>query len=334
MTKTEDRPARATIATVAKQAGVAKSTVSRVVNGKGGVTSSTEARVLRAITKLGYSPDPVAQELSRGRILQIGLNEAYGNRRLIPYAMLFRDYFAKGLASSGFRITDVPSKPDGLPEHLADALVLTGVYDEDPRLSYLRTAGIPFVVMGKVEGERWVCPDDFDGGRQAGDHLMKLGHRKVLVVMGEKRPSDLLSASYPKHGDAQRLQGFRAALEPYKDAEFYVARCDFTTLGAFLAVQRALKTHDFTGVFALTDEMAVGVVRAVEEQGYRVPGDVSVVGFDDMPELGGALTTVRQDIREIAATTVVLLREALEGTPARGVQVPVRLVARHTTARR
>ena len=318
---------------VAQQAGVAKSTVSRVLNGRGGVTPATEALVMEAVERLNYHPDPVARKLSFGQTSLVGLNDAYGNRRLIPYVMLFRNHFAAAIASSGLRVEEVPSSPDGLPEWLPDAMVLAGVHDDDPRLAHLRRANIPFVVVGKAEGERWVCPDDFDGGRQVGEHLTNLGHRDLLLLMGDNQPGGLLGAAYPKHGDAARVRGFRSVLAE-ESTNVFIARCDFTSLGAFLAVQRALRAHPFTAVFALTDEMAVGAVRAVEESGRHVPDDVSVVGFDDLPEVGEKLTTVRQDVRVVAVTAVELLGEALRAEPPRSVSVPVQLVVRGTTSRR
>lgn len=331
MTK-QDTRLHVTIGMVAQQAGVAKSTVSRVLNNRGRVAAATKVLVLEAVERLNYNPDPVARELSFGHTALVGLNDAYGNRRLVPYVMLFRNHFAAALASSGFRVVEVPSKTNGLPEQLPDAMVLAGVYDDDPRLEYLRRADVPFVVVGKAEGERWVCPDDFDGGRQAAEHLLKLGHQNMLLLMGDDRN---FSPSYPKHGDAERARGFRKAVESSQtETRITVARCDFTSLGAFLAVRRAFETDTFTAIFALTDEMAVGAVRAAEDSGRHVPGDISVVGFDDLPEIGETLTTVRQDVRKVALVAVELLSEALRGEHARSVQLPVQLVVRGTTARR
>ncbi len=106
-------------------------------------------------------------------------------------------------------------------------------------------------------------------------------------------------------------------------------------LGAYRALRRALDAgRRFSAVFAASDEMAQGAVAALEDAGLGVPRDVSVVGFDDLPEFGEGLTTVRQDIGKVAETAVTLLKEGLAGKPVRHEVIPVQLVVRGTTARR
>jgi len=110
---------------------------------------------------------------------------------------------------------------------------------------------------------------------------------------------------------------------------------DFTSLGGYRAIRRALeKGLEFSAVFAASDEMAIGIIAALEDAGLKVPVDVSVVGFDDLPEIGEELTTIRQDIAKLAATTVTLLKEGLAGKPVRQERLPVQLIVRGTTTRR
>jgi len=194
---------------------------------------------------------------------------------------------------------------------------------------------------------RSVAADDFDGGRLAAEHLLRLGHSRVLHITGELQSQAM--------GD--RAAGFEAAYAEAGGQRPRLLECDdLSALGAYRAMARDLarlqgdettrtleikRPHaaadhslTYTAIFAATDELATGAIAALSDARIRVPADVSVVGFDDMPEIGEALTTVRQDIAAIARTAVELLHEALNGAPVRGVRVPVSLAVRGTTAER
>lgn len=310
-------------------AGVSTGTVSRVLNDRPGVKRATRERVLATMRRLDYRPDLAARELSFGQTARIGLHVAAAERRfvLIPYFTLFLEHLIGELQNDGYRLKELPSGPDGLPEGLVDGLVLLGAQEDDPRLSFLQSRGVPFVLIGHSEGVRWVAPDDYDGGRQAAEHLVRLRHQEVVHVGGFAGSQAFFD----------RYQGFRDVLE---GAGLEVSRAQlldggFTSLGAYRALRAAYeKGLRFTAVFAATDEMALGVVAALEDLGLRVPADVSVVGFDDLPGIGDSLTTIRQDISHIASAAVSLLKEGLRGEPVRHETVPVRLVVRGTTARR
>jgi len=320
-------PRRPTIHDVARRAGVSIGTVSRVLNVRGGVRPATRAKVIAAIEHLGYRPDRAARELSVRRPVTIGLSTAYGHRRLIPFFVLFLEHLIEELATSGLRLRDVPTGSDGLPTEQADAFILLGAHEDDPRLAALERQGVPFVLVGHKEGVRSVAADDVAGGRLAGEHLTALGHRDVVYVAGDER-----SQSF-----ADRLEGLRQALGAAGAPPPRVLTCtDPSALGAYRAMRAYLERGErgFTAVFAGTDEIAVGCIAALEDAGLAVPGDVSVVGFDDMPEIGESLTTVRQDIAEVARVAVELLHEGLRGASVRDVRVPVRLVERGTTAER
>ena len=326
-----------TIHAVAAAAGVSVSTVSRVLNDRPGVKARTKQIVLDTIERLNYTPDLTARELSFRQAARVGLTTSYGNRRLTPFATLFREQLFKELYQQGFRYEDVSALPTGMPERVTDVMILAGLLDDDPRVAYMRDRGVPFVVLGDADNTHSVVSDDYQGGYQAAEHLLRLNHKDVLLVSGgSPRPH---KPQFTTLGQAafERQRGFGDALAaagvPFGPKQ--VLPGDFTTLGGFLAVDRALKAGaEFSAVFALSDEMAEGAVTALEEAGLRVPGDVSVVGYDDLPEIGETFTTVRQDIGGFVATTVDLLREALEGEPPRHVKLPVKLVVRGTTAKR
>lgn len=317
-----------TIHEVADAAGVSIGTVSRVLNERGGVSPATRTRVRAAMESLGYRPDRAARELSNRRPVTVGLSTAYGHRRLIPYFVLFVEHLMEELASSGLRLRDVPTGRDGLPSEAVDAYMLFGAHADDPRIAELERRGTPFVLVGHRHGIRSVAADDVAGGRIAAEHLLRLGHHQVLHVTGDPHSQAM----------SDRARGFQRAYAEVGAAAPRLLECEeLSSLGAYRALARDLSEHptrDFTAIFAATDEMAVGVMAALNDAGVRVPTAVSVVGFDDMPEIGERLTTVRQDISAIAKTAVELLHEALNGAPVRGVRVPVSLVVRGTTAER
>ena len=317
-----------TIHDVANATGVSIGTVSRALNDRGGVSATTRTRVLAAVESLGYQPDRAARELSNRLPVTVGLSTAFGHRRLIPFFMLFLEHLMEELASSGLRLRDVPTGPDGLPAESMDAYMLFGAHADDPRIADLERRGTPFVLVGQRNGVRCVAADDVAGGRLAAEHLLRIGHRHALHVTGARNSQAL--------GD--RADGFMQAYAAAEAPPPRLIECDeISSLGAYRAMARDLRnrqTADYTAVFAATDELALGVITALDDVGMRVPADVSVVGFDDMPETGERLTTVRQDIAAIAKTAVALLHEALNGAPVRGVRVPVSLVVRGTTAER
>ncbi len=314
-----------TIQDVAQTAGVSTGTVSRVLNGRPGVKAVTKTAVLAAVTKLRYRPDTAARQLSRGRTKRIGFHVSALSGRFSPFYMLFMEHLITGFEDEGYRLDDIPSRPDGLPARLSDGMVLFGVHDDDLRIPYLEAQGVPFVLEGHAPGQRWVRADDLSGGRQATEHLVRLGHTKILHLGGD------LSGQ----AAFDRLRGYQSVLTENGLELPLPLNGGFTVLGAYRAVRRALAAGtQFSALFAASDEMAQGAVAALEDAGLEVPKDVSVVGFDDLPEFGEGLTTVRQDIAKVAATAVALLKEGLAGEPVRHEVVPVQLVVRGTTARR
>ena len=321
-----DRPARATIHHVAAIAGVSIGTVSRALNDRDGVHPATRARVRRAATELGYHPDRAARELSNRQATRVALNVAHGYRRLTPFFVLFLQHLNEHLANSGLRVREVASASNGLPERDDDAFVLLGAHPDDPRLDHLLRRGTPFVLVGHHPGVRCVAPDDRRGGRLAGEHLLRLGHRAPLH----------LSATPRSQVFSDRASGFDAVLAAAGcDAATVITADEPSSLGGY----RAMRAHLETGarpsaLFAATDELAQGAITAAADLGLRVPNDLSVIGFDDLPEIGADLTTIAQDFDALAATTVALLHEALAGAPVRAVRLPVRLVSRGTTAER
>jgi LacI family transcriptional regulator len=328
---------RATIKSVAERAGVSISTVSFVLNNRPGVSEETRQVVLEAARALQYIPDQAARELSAKQVRHIGLNASFGSQRLRPFQTLYREHLFGALKMRGFRPEEIPCRANGLPEQLAELMILTGIVDDDPRFRYLQAHNIPFVVLGhtNVPDVSWVVPDGFDGSRQAVEHLIRLGHTEILFLTGHHQSDYRTRRTFSHQFSNDRFGGYAAALSA-ANLEFnsnLVADSDFTTLGGFLAVRDAMRDgKKFSAVYAVTDELASGAIKAIEDAGLRVPTDISVVGFDDLPEVGEHFTTVHQDIERLADATVDLVLEALEGKPPRQITFPVHLVVRGTTA--
>ena len=269
--------------------------------------------------------------------MRVGFNNAYGVRRLIPFFTLYREHLFAELYRHGFRAEDIAAVPGGLPSKLTDVLVLTSLLEDDPRILYLQQREVPFVVLGRAEGVRWAAQDNYGGGRLAAAHLLRLGHERFAFLLGEHTYRQTVKVPLLHQASQERLSGYRdALLEAGLELEDrHVLRCDYTTLEAYRAVAQVRREKvSFTALFAATDELAVGAVAALEDAGYHVPRDVSVVGFADLPEVGEGLTTVRQDIAQLAEATVALLKEAVAQEPVRHIETSVRLVVRGTTAQR
>jgi len=315
-----------TITDVARLAGVSTGTVSRVINQRAGVHPQTKARVLEVVDRLGYVPMQAARELT-GRTDTIGILLAPGVRRYIPYFVLLFEHLSEALWREGMRLEETPTDATGLPLHTAEGFILLGAHDHDPRLETLARKKIPHVLVGVYPNSYWVAPDDESGAYAATRHLLELSHREILHLTGQ-----------PQHqAGRDRLAGYRKALDTYGVSyrPELVLDGDFSTLAAYRVTRKAWEDGlRFTAVFAASDEMAVGVKGALEDVGQRVPLDVSLVGYDDLPEIGTHLTTIRQDISEIARTAVRLLKEAISGALPQGVRVPVQLVVRGTTSLR
>lgn len=317
---------RPTIKEIARLANVSTGTVSRVLNGRPGVSPGTRAKVLEAVRTLGFVPNAAARELV-GKSTLVGLLFAPGVRRYTPYFALLLEALSEALWREGLRVAEVSTDPQGLPREEALAYILLGAHDHDPRVEGLKAQGKPFVLIGTYPGVFWVAPDDRQGGYLATRHLLELGHREVALLTGHLH----------HQAGRERLLGYKNALleAGLTFRSELVLDGDFDALSAYRAVRRAWEGGlRFSALFAASDEMALGAWAALEDLGLKVPEAVSLVGYDDLPELGERLTTVHQDIPTVAQEAVTLLRAALQGSPPFGKRVPVYLVPRGTTARK
>jgi LacI family transcriptional regulator len=314
-----------TLETVAQAAGVSPSTVSRILNGTAVVSDVKKQAVEEAIARLGFVPNPVARGLAGGRTLSVGVvtqaidSPFYGvGLRGIEEeldAVGYSPLFVSGhwSAEQEARCIDVlrSRRVDGI-------IVLTGRLSD----SALRACAkaLPMVVTGrtlKAPGLFAMNFDNFQGGRLATHHLLALGHRRIAFIGGD-----------PSHPDAvERHRGYRAALEAAGIAyeEDLVASGMFLPEGGAQAVEQLLAgPQRFTAIFAANDQMAYGAALALHRRRLRVPDDVSLIGFDDLPVsryLNPPLSTVEHPAYEIGRLAATALLQLLRGEKP-GVQVP------------
>lgn len=320
---------------VARVAGVSHQTVSRVLNEHPNVRAETRARVQAAIGELGYRRNDAARALATGRSRVLGV-VAPRSTLFGPVSMLAA--FDERAAAAGFSVSigqvralDRPSIDEAVQRHLdqrvAGLVLLAPVTALDGALDHLPT-DVPRVLVNgdPARGGASVRVDQVAGARLATRHLLEAGHRAVWHVGG---PADWFDA-------AGRVAGWEAELRAAGIEPPPPVAGDWTAASGYRAGELLGRMPEVTAVFAANDAMAMGVLRALSELGRAVPGDVSVVGFDDAPESGyliPPLTTVRQDFDAVAHEALGLLLEQLEGRgAARRVEVPPALVERASVA--
>lgn len=324
---------RATIADVAREAGVSPSTASVVFSGKTPVSETTRRRVLDAATALGYAgPDPRAASLRRGRsgIVGVVFEEHLGTAFLDPVKTLVMDGLADAVAPLGAGLLLLrDQEPSGggpsLTSAPIDAAVLIGCSGLlRQSLDAVKARGIPVVVIEGDAGDDVprIGLDNREAQRQAASHLRALGHRDVAVVTLPARTGwerGWLSDDTAIAIDVTRDR-LAAAMDVFPDAPAYAAAGSFIDEG--LAAGRVLFADPArrpTGVIAQSDLLAAGVIRAAEEAGLRVPDDVSVTGFDGIVVDGLApyeLTTLVQPATDKGRAAGAAVAAMLEGRPA------------------
>ena len=343
---------RPTLAAVAARAGVSPSTASLAFAGSPRVAGATRDRVLAAAAALGYAgPDPLAASLRRGRSGVIG---AFIGERLLyafrdPVAVQLLDGIAEVLGPHGLGLLLLAGdsgRPS--PEQIARipldaAIFATCGLEDDPALSQLRARGVPLVgVEGpEVDGVTLVDIDDRAGIRELARHLHELGHRRVATVAmplrldGTRGPLDAARRARAHYRDVRhRLQGVEDVFGPTPAFETASNAVDEGAVAgrALLDVPAGRRP---TAVIAQSDVLAAGVLQAATDLGLRVPGEVSVAGFDgaDLPWLGTTvLTTVVQPTDEKGRTAARAAMALVEGGHPPDVLLPVALRVGTTTA--
>jgi LacI family transcriptional regulator len=326
----------ATLEEIARMAGVGRSTVSRVMNNDPRVRSATRERVLEIVRRENYQLHFAARSLASGRSEVIGA--------VVPMALpsVFTDpffpQFLEGVAAACDAADALLMLWLALPETEqrkvdkvlgagpVDGLIIAAHVIDDPLVEALRRGGKQFVLYGRYPADdvSYVTVDDRVSACNVVSHLLRIGHKRVGTIAG---PQHMFEAQ-------DRLAGYFDALRDFglpKSPEL-VVEGDWSEASGYAAMRRLLAANA-DAVFAANDSMALAALRALKEQGVRVPEDIALVGFDDIPAAAAAdppLTTVRQPIRrlgEVATQTLLELIEQPSGPPRR-VILPTELVVR------
>ncbi|GAB3395785.1 LacI family DNA-binding transcriptional regulator [Humibacter soli] len=324
-----------TMADVASLAGVSPQTVSRVMRGHPNVSDVTRLQVEAAIEKTGYRRTGLARALVTGRSMTIGVLTHESDQYAGASMMLGiqRSARANGYFVSAAGTTSVsPAALSEAIEHLRnqgiDGLVVAlPVWDEES-LEHA-TAGLPTVVIDALASEvgEIIAMDQLAAGTIAVEHLLGLGHETVWHVAGPASWKDA----------AGRTTGWERTLREAGRTPPPVLHGDWTPESGYRNGQILARMDDVTAVFASSDEMAFGIMRALIEHGRRIPGDVSVVGMDDIalaPFAAPPLTTIRQPFEQMGRVAVDHVVRLIEETEAEGdaITITPELVIRQSTA--
>ena len=329
---------KATLTDVARRAGVSYQTVSRVINHHPNVASGTRARVQRAIEQLDYQPNRAARNLATRRSNTIGI-VSFGAQYYGPTQMVVN--IEAALKGRGFALTLTTVDNTGAAEmrraigeltsqNLDGIVMITPTADLDVDTVVRLCRGTPFVMLDLNPSEHVhsVAIDQQHGATLATKHLLDLGHARVCHISG---PLQWHDARLRRDSWLATVLG--AGAQPGPSVE-----SDWTAAGGYAAAGEHLRTGvPFSALFVANDQMALGAIRALRDAGRRVPEDVSIVGFDDVPEAAfydPPLTTVRQDFEALGQQSIdylTTLIDSPETPPHQRVLYP-RFVVRSSTA--
>ncbi|MGN9761980.1 LacI family DNA-binding transcriptional regulator [Streptomyces sp. SD31] len=324
---------------VARLAGVSQKTVSRVFNDEPYVSADVRRRVLEAAEELGYRPNNAARALASGRTRSIGV-VTLGTALYGPASLIMGVERAARNTGYALRVVNTmegdPAGVVGAVESLldqgVDGIVISEPIDEGHDGDLSARLDMPVLVLGAPP---MLTPRALAAGtgadlmaRTATEHLLELGHETVHHLAGPQR----------WYAARDRAEGWRAALTAHGRTVPPVVEGDWSAASGYAAGRELASDGEVTAVFAANDDMAIGLVRALAEAGRRVPEDVSVVGFDDIPVapyVTPPLTTMRQPFDAVAQEGLKRLVHAIENPqadPLPASDPPVDLVIRSSTA--
>lgn len=327
---------RPSIRDVARLAGVSHQTVSRVLNNHPSIRAETKERVQAVMAELDYSPNRAARALVTSRSQTIGVLTSsatqYGpasSIAAIEAAARARGYW---VSTANIDASEPSSIQAGLAHLVAQAV--EGLVVIAPQVRVFRALsaqpiGIPYVTLQSTEVDpgHALSVDQIAGARLATRHLIELGHRSIYHIAG---PQDWIEAE-------ARMRGF---LEEMSDSDIPTTAPvlgDWTAEFGYYAGRELLRVRDFTAIFSSNDQMALGLLHAIRDEGLDCPRDISIIGFDDIPEAAHfwpPLTTVRQDFAELGRRCVDLLLGHDDDASAAPVLVPELIVRSSTGPRR
>jgi DNA-binding LacI/PurR family transcriptional regulator len=331
------RPRAVVMSDVGQLAGVSHQTVSRVINGSPHVRPETRERVLAAMRKLGYRPNPVARALVTGRSNMLGVvsfdTTLYGPASTllgIERAAHEAGYFIIVASLKALDRHSVADAVERLRRQGVDGVLVIAPFDDAADAVLHAPSAVPLVAVEAGPDDDDVVPvvavDQVAGAASATQHLLDLGHANVWHISG---PADFLESRQRQEGWRRTLE--RAGIEPPQPL-----LGDWSARSGYDLGRRLSSEERVTAIFVANDQMALGVLRAMNEAGREIPREVSVVGFDDVPEapyFTPPLTTVRQDFDEMGRRSLHLLLRTIETGQrlSAGSRVQTQLIVRAST---
>jgi LacI family transcriptional regulator len=328
-----------TLEEIAKISGVSRSTVSRVINNDERVNETTRQRVLEIIRQSDFHPNTAARRLAGGRTRILGLVIPRGVSAIFtdPYFPILIQSVSSACNAHNYSMMLWLAEYDHesrmiqqiLNNGLIDGVIMASAIVDDPVLTALSGHQMPLVLIGRHPFRtdiNYVDVDNLNSARQAVAHLLRLGRRRIATIAG---PATMTVG-------IDRLEGYKAALKKHGlivDPDLIV-ESDFSEGGGYAAMKRLLN-FNIDAVFAASDAMATGALRALREKELPVPGEISVVGFDDMPFAARSdppLTTIRQPTQRVGAVAVESLLNIIEDPSIAPVRIllPTDLVIRES----
>jgi len=326
-----------TLKKVAEKAGVSVNTASRAINNKPDINEETKKRVLKVAQKLGYVRNATAVALRTRKTGTIGVVIA-DNRN--PFYAEVLNGMEEAAREKNYHIILANTQRDYKKEEEAinlllakrvDGLLITPVQDRDDDIKNLIDANIPFVVVGRdfedIEVDA-IYNDEVKGGFLATEYLIKKGHKRIALINGFLYKS-------PAKG---RLEGYKKALNKYRISldESLISSGDINIEDGYERTKKMLeKNLDFTAIFAYNDMMAFGAIQAIKEKGLRIPEDIGLVGYDDIPFsslISPLLTTIRLKKQDLGVESVKLLLSRINGKrkKIKKMMLDVELITRGT----
>lgn len=334
---------RITISEIAKEAGVSKATVSRVLNNRPGVLPETRYRIMAVVDKYQFQPSIHARSISQqschtiGVVFTLDIDYVYRN----PFYTETQSEIMKAAKEHGYDVLmlcceDLKEAVTAFMEKRVDGLIIISPQaGQTDAIKDMLERNIPLVCLGMVPGGAecfQVCTNNYEGGMMAMQYLGDLGHRRVGYING---PHYLSSSG-------ERYRAYWDSMNKWKSpiSAGLVQEGTTSIESGYTAANAIFSANpDVTAFFVAADLMAIGVLNAIKDLGLSIPEDISVVGFDNIPigkQFTPALTTIDQHIRKKALTGTELLIDIIEGRPVpeeHTIEVPSTLLVRGSTGR-
>jgi LacI family transcriptional regulator len=329
-----------TIEEIAKIAKVSRSTVSRVLNGDPNVREKTRQHVLEVLRTTGFQPNRAARRLAGGHARIIGLIIPSGVARLFsdPFFAILIQHISHACSARDQAVMLWLAEPEYerrmigqlLGSGLVDGVLVASSVIDDPLVEALHHSPLPLVMIGRSPHRTEISSidvDNIESARRAVHYLLERGRGRIAVVNG---PQNMISGLDRFEGYKTALQDWGLELDPA-----LVVPGEFSEEDAFRGMEALLQREQVQAVFAASDSMALGAMRAIQKAGLRIPEDVALVGFDDLPlasRTDPPLTTMRQPIPGLAVTAVETLIQQINHpeTGPKQIVLPAELVIRGT----